>query len=899
MRPRSRDHGVGTHARFGRVKASSSAGPFTAESHSMRTRRGPVFITPVPKALASPSLGVVSWGSFATRVRLWILTVPRYWVVQRWLSSFVFRVRLSRYTASQRGTAFTAVASTSGRLARLFLPALLVALASIAVLDWLASVALAIAPNIELVRGFGSRPSPEEYGGFLIATAAFGATLLGLFYTALSVVISTGYSRAPADVRSLLLNEQEGRVYTRAVGLFVAGSLLIIAATFLGYRPPVLTLAVVAVLSSTSVLALLVLGPRAFAFFDIAALGQPLRRKFDQWAERSARVNPDPAFERHFGQQASAVLDLYPMLIAEATAAGEAAADQLERIGHQLRWLWASYAVTKTRIPPNSFWYERQPAHRDWLAAEDLVLQPAVATGTGLPPEEVPDRLWVERRVAAALRTILMGLSRSGRGEGAYRLALSVSELTESLASAFQFDATQESLSVLTELVRPLASSHDPARAETLDRVLRYAIIDSHGLAVVGLILGLQRTSDHFAAPGLWHDVDRALEFGTDQTAPYLSAVLDYIEYLRQPLQFEIRVEGHQQTPRWFLRQLVARKLHGLVATALERTTQAIEQRLLAAADAADDPIAAAVFATRALEAIDKLQTHLPTTSRALDQFEAIRRSKDEFWPSRDDDGLRDRVRALHDRCFDTLSRLVLTVPEALDPSIPDFFGHAYTALVAESFDLLQTQRAERFRSLFPPLFLGGWRAYERVRASISPETADPRIQVIRLSGPVVDLMELSGYALLERELGSPEPWDACLKAWEVHFAAQSDPVAAAEQLIALVTLRDLPALLPGDLIRTARVQRFHPRLAEVVGADDLWDLGYGRRARHASPIIRAVAHVTLSHTEIVALFLNEVVVPRLPPGAQLPPAVRNVAESIALQSDAGSVDGDEDDDVW
>ena len=88
------------------------------------------------------------------RVRLWMMTVPTYWQLRRRISYLVFRLRLGRYAATQRGAAFTSAVSTSDRLARLFLPALLLGLATILLLDWLASVALVLAPAHVV-------PSPE------------------------------------------------------------------------------------------------------------------------------------------------------------------------------------------------------------------------------------------------------------------------------------------------------------------------------------------------------------------------------------------------------------------------------------------------------------------------------------------------------------------------------------------------------------------------------------------------------------------------------------------------------------------------------------------------------------------------------------------------------------------
>lgn len=429
----------------------------------------------------------MSWRSLGTSMRLWLLSLPSYWRARDQARRMWFTFRLARYGLGRRSSAAMAEFGVGSRLTRQLLPTLILAAVAVVAVDWLAGLAGGTVPDIGLAATLSSRPDSATYTGFLIATAAFGATLLALFFTALSVVVSTGYSRAPVEVRSLLLNEQAGTAYTKAVGLLVAVSLLVLAADFLGYRPPVLTLVGIAVLGSVSVLALLGLGPRAFSFFDVAALGMPLRRQFREWSLRAARGSADSAFERHFQQQASDVLDIYPMLISSAVEAGEVAADQLERLGDELVRLWSGYTGTKTRISPNSLWFERQAAHRDWLMSNDIALQPALATGTGLPAEEMPDRLWVERRISRSLNTIFSVLLSTGRGQGAYRMALSLSQLSHGLASAFQIDAALICLEVLTRQRPMLVSSDSTQRPATLDRQLRYAVLDAQALAVVGL----------------------------------------------------------------------------------------------------------------------------------------------------------------------------------------------------------------------------------------------------------------------------------------------------------------------------------------------------------------------------------------------------------------------------
>lgn len=814
--------------------------------------------------------------------RLWLLSQPAYWRSRDRLQRVALAGRVWRYGLARRSTASRDELAVAGGLARQLLPMLLIGAAAVVLLDLLSRGVVALSDS-QLAKVLASGPDSATYSPFLLATAAFGATLLALFFTALSVVVSTGYARVPVEVRALLLTERAGAVYTKTVGLLVVICLLLLAASFLGYDPPALTLIGIALLGSAAVLGLLVLGPRAFSFFDAAALAAPLRREFRTWVDHATRGGGGEPFERHYQRQASATLETYGMLISVARGSGDVAGDQLEALSRDLVRVWLSYARSKPHIPPKSLWFERLAAHRDWLKSHDIVLQTALATGTGLPPEEEPDRVWVERRIAAMLATAMDVLLRSGRGEGAYRIGLMLADLTHRLAAALQFDAAALALGILTKQRHSLVNKSTD-EAVSLDSQLRYAVLDAQALAVIALVLGLRQAADYIATPRFWNDVKLVLRSGTGTTDSPLGAVLDYLETLRSALAFEVRADGKRVTPDWWLRQMIARRLCQTVMAALDQVRLAINDDLLGAADKADDPVAAGLLTARALEATDKGLTHVGSVLATLDRLESARRSKDEYWPERNDERIKEQLRSLNDGCFDGFARLLPALAAVVDQSVPDYFGQAYTALVMECFECLRVGRDQRFTELFPPVFAGGWSAFNRIRASLPAPPSDARHSVVLLSGPVIDLLELSGYALLRRELGGTAAWDSCRETWDKYFAAVSDPAAAAQQVVSLVDLRDFPALLPGDLVRTSRAQAFHHQLAETLGIEDAWATRFSDDPVHESPIIQLAAGMTFSHDDVVGLFVSEYLSTRLPAGIELPARAKAVAESLVMR---------------
>ena len=164
------------------------------------------------------------------------------------------------------------------------------------------------------------------------------------------------------------------------------------------------------------------------------------------------------------------------------------------------------------------------------------------------------------------------------------------------------------------------------------------------------------------------------------------------------------------------------------------------------------------------------------------------------------------------------------------------------------------------------------------------------------ITNPLVDLLELSGYALISSELGPglDRAWTVCRDTWDAHFAAVPDAAAVAHALAVTLDIHDMPAIVPGDILRTSRGQRYEAYLARKLG---LGDSPFDRhRVRHASPIVEVATEVL--GPEAASIFVVEYLAPRFPPGTPLPRKCRFVAESLGRREEAAD-DADLEDGEW
>jgi len=148
----------------------------------------------------------------------------------------------------------------------------------------------------------------------------------------------------------------------------------------------------------------------------------------------------------------------------------------------------------------------------------------------------------------------------------------------------------------------------------------------------------------------------------------------------------------------------------------------------------------------------------------------------DDTWPADDlDDAL---ITDLDGRLYRQLANVVTELPhQAHDESQPDLFGQAFKQLFDGTFQALLDGDTDLARYLFSPLFKVAREAAVRLGTDLAHET--PRNQLIYGTEPLVDLMEISGYALFMQELEHAGIWPEVTALWDALLTdGRARPVA-------------------------------------------------------------------------------------------------------------------------
>lgn len=750
------------------------------------------------------------------------------------------------------------------------------------------------------------RPAPEAYASFLGTILQITAVFLGLYYTAVSVVVSNSYKDVPGGVRQRILREQAGTFYQDTVALAGATALVMNAGLVIGWNTGWFNFGALALLSLGSIFSFVVLGIRLFEFFDPSSLARALTHDIVEKARsatpRGYRWN-DVSFQDWYRRQAAEDLQVLRHVVNLAAAAELRAAESLKTVADQILRLLAAYSQVTPAIPVESHWFPRVAQHQSWLTARHTSLSMAIHTGTGLSPDLVPDHSWVESELLAGLRNTLHPLLHRQEYQAVVEIGSRARAHVQFLASRFQIT---EAIS----LHRTLASLAEEEMRSVTDRASggdganrRSGAIELLSMGPVHLVLGLVEAVDKLT-PGSIREF--AAKTATQRVnapigRPVPNIVREEVLKLRRALDFERAAEGRQVTPTWFLAHHIGRAYTAFLVEVLPTLLDEAESTCLEPVRSIwkeVPPIMVVLNVQRGLEVCHKLQVHLERIAMRHRSLLVLQRPVDtnDAWPVLDLGTVQARVTSLREQLLALLARVAVRLPDDVPTGkSPDDLGFAYTALTEASVQALVDGDWSLFNQIFPTTIHVAFRAHDRVMSEVSNFGRERRITAP--ASILADVIELSGYALLLSEIQGGSAWRTAKEVWDDTLDSRDDPASLIKYILVRWQVADSSFLWSPDargMERRAWDQRVRSRLRNL-GVDDEHGPGYRREIEQdarVNPLVRLFLHALGSRGTAGDLFLAHYLLERSEArGLEAPDSVREVVKELRRTRSSGNVD--------
>lgn len=653
---------------------------------------------------------------------------------------------------------------------------------------------------------------PDAVLTLMSTLAQISATLLGLYFAAVSLVASTSYNRVSGEVRALVVGEEVGSFYFGFLAQFAGLSIFLTVCHTIGLTLGLWSISAAMFVGIFGVFSFVVLGLRTFTFFDPATLTNALNRSLVRCIHDATPEGyrwQDPSFQNFHQKRALVILQCYGSLVTLAEPVENLNSSSLPGLARGLINLLRYYAGMKSQIPSQSQWFRRRPRHKDWLTDSHTELEVARATDTALPPEMIPDHGWFEQEAALVLGRIAHGLLERTDLNAAATFLTDIHEYLDTLGQHFQLqEAIELSRSLGHEIDLKLAKTRFEANTPAaLERSsLRMALYDVQGLGLISILLGLAKSLRDKGPKELAESattINWTHLASLYRTGARPRSVLEQWEGLCKSLEFEITVEGGIVSPSWVSLEVTAfgyaQALNGLqdLLAECERFFGAgVKARIVA-----KDLVGAAQIGLRAMEATHKYHVHFAAARDWHEASAELDRSKDRPWPNVDWDDCFRRIAALRK---EVVANLATCVP-ALSPLpeskwLPDLFGQAYSVLADACFTALLEEDDAAFGQLFPVFFNTALIAHDRVI-----ERKKGRIHgLFKLAmGPCGDLLAISGYALLTTELNGKSFATTVTARWNEYFKSVGDAAKARTLIATFAAGTDvLAGMSPRELLR-------------------------------------------------------------------------------------------------
>lgn len=650
--------------------------------------------------------------------------------------------------------------------------------------------------------------------------ASLAGLFVSLYFTAVGFLTSALYGGASSELRSSALSERISNFYVRFVLWTGAISLCFLTAEALGYSTRSLALIIVSTAGTIALLAAGTLLGSTLRFFNPSSFAAEARRNLDllfDYFETGSSLKHQKALQSAARKRARQIIGLFDEALRLCESENQSAA--LSEIGGHAAAILQSYWTVKPRLPSESGWWQPEPKSEGWFLADHTSIKRALKSGTSLRREKELDRLWAEGDLSSSLARALKNLVQERKWADGAELLEHVRKISNTGSEHFLIEEVQLLLSKLEAILLEYTDSEKGRNSQ--DRGVRSSDLwDMYGAVHVQMLVGARRSLEQIAPENII-DLISTIDWQDEasvSTTPVMPDLKERLELLGETLRFERVVEGRELSPEWyqaeFLLPGILEGLHERVNLLHAQISRLLED-VVAKLEEEGKHSSACQLAEKGLE-IQSQWSPFVEDAREIDESLRKMIKADDFeypdfdWEALDED-LDDAGQQVVDRFIDFAPDLLF---ELDNERAKELLGHIYSLITDRCAEAAISGSDDRFSELFDEAFNLGLFLWGR--APLKDVDLREWDQVRIGVQPVIDILALSGLALIRDEIDGPGFWKPVQESWN-DFLNDSDSPREILETVFRVGDQSLTefGVMPRSIIRTEWRQSMQDELRE------------------------------------------------------------------------------------
>ena len=440
------------------------------------------------------------------------------------------------------------------------------------------------------------------------------------------------------------------------------------------------------------------------------------------------------------------------------------------------------YEKSKNKIPSDSQWYEQKYIHRDWYRTDDSRVSIAHQTGTTLQPDITNDKEWVEDRVLVIIKQCLEINLKEERYNEVLELAGHIDAYLKILAKSGYANRALEIIEEIGDCVLQVISQVSENEMVINEVLEKLAIIERFASIPITIALTCREYIEALDSGEIERKLSK-VTWSSDSniyTHGFPSYCLPRLEWFKPRLGFEVLTEGRKVTPEWYQKELL---LQIETDTFVENTRALINKGAslykswIAKTTDTKHPWLVGAVMSREWEYWHKVNHQMEIWPNKWSNLSDEKKIEGLPWSDFEFDKLGQASKERRSELLRLMStqNLMLSLLKRPD-GFPDYAGQFLHTSGEVLFEALLNNDQDLLSNVFKMYLFGCIMRFDNLRPKSASLDWRAQQEFKIAAAPLIDLMELSGYAKLMADYhNNGQLWHIVVDAWNEYFAERGE----------------------------------------------------------------------------------------------------------------------------